>query len=61
METRTGEPVQVIGQVQVIGVKIGFWEMVVLLVKLTLAAIPALIIVGVIAGVLTAISGRMFV
>lgn len=47
-------------QVVVTDIKIPFWSMVVLMVKWTLAAIPAILILFLIAAVFSAIFGTMF-
>ncbi len=54
-DVRVIESVQVIGNVHVIGVQIGFGKMVVPLVELALAAIPAAIILAFIGALLFAI------
>lgn len=47
-------------EVVVVDVKIPFWSMVVLLVKWSIAAIPALIIVVALASALSAVLGGVF-
>ncbi len=47
-------------EVVVVDVKIPFWSMVVLLVKWTIAAIPAFIILFILAGLVSALLGGLF-
>jgi len=53
------DTVQIVGQVNVVGVTIPFLDMVVLLVKFALAAIPAAIILAIVGGVLFGIIGAI--
>ena len=47
-------------EVVVVDIKIPFWSMVVLMVKWTLAAIPAIVILFAIAAVISAVFGGVF-
>jgi hypothetical protein len=47
-------------EVVVTDIKVPFWSMVVLMVKWAIAAIPAVIILFIIAGVLSLVLGAMF-
>jgi uncharacterized membrane protein YdjX (TVP38/TMEM64 family) len=53
------DTVQTVGHVNVVGVAIPFLDMVVLLVKFALAAIPAAIILAIVGGVLFGIIGAV--
>lgn len=46
-------------QVAVTDINMPFWSLVVLMVKLAVAAIPAMVILGVVAGVVTSIFYRL--
>ena len=56
MEDRSSQPMEV----QVVGVRIPFLELVVLLVKLALAMIPALFILTVVSALFWALPGSLF-
>ena len=47
-------------EVSIIDIKMPFWSMVVFLIKLALASIPAFIVLGIIFSILGALFGGMF-
>jgi hypothetical protein len=47
-------------EVRIVDVRMPFWSMVILMVKWTIAAIPALLILSAVAGLVVALFGALF-
>lgn len=65
IDMRTGQfkhaaPTETSSQVEIVGVRISVFDLMVLMIKIVIAAIPAAIIIGLVVGLVTVIIAIMF-